>query len=162
MSGTEKRLSCINVPEMGSRQFIRLSLPMFKTAAEFLLGINRDVRLSAWQLKCPGIAFKAQTFPAWARRHANSPACSTLAAINGATTSAMRTRGPAHTIHAGWRKLRESAASQAIRMPRKRRQPPDPARPASLEPATSDRRRLGGEKVTKQSQNSKDGSHYIE
>ena len=47
-------------------------------------------------------------------------------------------------------------------MPRKRRQPPDPARPASLEPATLDRRRLKGEKVTKQSQNSTDGSRYIE
>ena len=63
------------------------------------------------------------------------------------------------TIHAGWRKLRQSADSLTSRMQRKRRQPPDPARPASLEPATPDRRRLGGEKVTKQSQNSKNGSH---
>jgi len=71
-------------------------------------------------------------------------------------------RGPARTIHAGWRKLIDSADSLAIRMQRKRRQPPDPARPAGLQPATPDRRKLGGEKVTEQSQNFKDGSHYIE
>jgi CheY-like chemotaxis protein len=73
-----------------------------------------------------------------------------------------RTTGPARTSHAVWRKLRESADCLSVRTQRNRRQPPDPARPASLQPATRDRRRLGGEKVTEQSQNSKDGSHYIE
>jgi len=73
-----------------------------------------------------------------------------------------KTMGSVRKIHAEWRKLRESADCLPIRTQCNRRQPPEPAQPASLQTATPDRRRLGGEKVTKQSQNSRDGSHYIE
>ena len=73
-----------------------------------------------------------------ARRHLRAAAMKTSEAsgisresvatvVSGIRPSRLPERGgPARTIHAGWRKLIESADSLAIRLQRKRRQPPDP------------------------------------